>query len=322
MVTLRSALRTAPLRTVTASLLSALLLGGLFSLASSVGSLFLRPIVRMRLFVVVAARAAEEEQNFLSVLRHFYGSELTTINTSPGLSQPIVDVKLPIGRIISAHPNASIIGLNWGGGCVPSRVNMTVPTVPNDRIALVLGGCGFALYPANPIIARSCPANALDRSSKALAITKTTPLGVALARQLNNFFVSSGANSPRLCELTVWSAPSSMVCKCSESANSAIVNSCSPRQPTIAAMIRVFRYAFHFSENSSAIHERRNSEPNTTTAPRATYCQTTVADLDSDKSVPIDPYSLSAFIFVVLEIVVVAALLIRRVLKGGNDNSD
>src|SRR5208282_4595074 len=52
-----------------ALLLGLLCLSGFFGLAASVRPLLLRPIVRVRLLVVVAALATEKEQNLLSV-RH------------------------------------------------------------------------------------------------------------------------------------------------------------------------------------------------------------------------------------------------------------
>ncbi len=51
-------------------LLGLLYLSGLLFLAASIRPLLLRPVMRVRLFVVVAALAAEEEQNFLSVSSH------------------------------------------------------------------------------------------------------------------------------------------------------------------------------------------------------------------------------------------------------------
>jgi hypothetical protein len=56
----------------TLALLLSLLLGlsGLFGLASFGRSALLRSIMRVRLFVILAARAAEKEQNFLSVFSH------------------------------------------------------------------------------------------------------------------------------------------------------------------------------------------------------------------------------------------------------------
>ena len=55
---------------VTLALLLGLLLalGGFFGFAAPVGALFLRPVMRVRLFVVLAALAAEEEQDWLAIL--------------------------------------------------------------------------------------------------------------------------------------------------------------------------------------------------------------------------------------------------------------
>ena len=52
------------------------------------------------------------------------------------------------------------------------------------------------------------------------------------------------------------------------------------------------------------------------------YQKTTVADLDSDPSAPMDPYALALVVFVALQIVIVAAVLIRRVLKDDGHNSN
>ena len=51
-----------------------LLLLCFFGFAASVRPLLLRPVMRVRLFVVIPALATEEEQNLLSVFGHDYGS--------------------------------------------------------------------------------------------------------------------------------------------------------------------------------------------------------------------------------------------------------
>src|SRR5208282_1943862 len=72
---------------VLALLLGLLCLSSVFSLAAAIRPLLLRPVMRVCLFVVIPALAAEEEQNFLSVFRHDY-------NLPP--SSPITILQWPL----------------------------------------------------------------------------------------------------------------------------------------------------------------------------------------------------------------------------------
>jgi hypothetical protein len=110
-----------------------LLLGGLFFGAFRLPALH-GAVMRMRLFVVLAARTAEEKENGLSIFRHkgIHGSQCTGCGTQGLVQWSKVSPSRPSGRkktsILKSHLLSSDEG-NWGHGGFPhtSIVSATIP---------------------------------------------------------------------------------------------------------------------------------------------------------------------------------------------------
>jgi ABC-type phosphate transport system permease subunit len=65
---------------------------------------------------------------------------------------------------------------------------------------------------------------------------------------------------------------------------------------------------------SSEIHPSKKKKPNTITPISATWRAQNVADRDNEETAPVSMYDFGVVLFVVVQIIVVAALLIRRIL--------
>jgi hypothetical protein len=312
----------------------------------------------MRLFVVVAARTAEEEQNFLRVFSHIrtrYCFSPTTTTKWLGGSDgsPIAkktELPTPSGppRPLPSAAQSAPAEVSGRSGFAEVGIlrNKSTPPVPPYLISAgtscgklgspPVSGIGFRPKTVQPVPcfvdsrhARICVANEYASASSRLYQTSTCPFGFSFkapwnpSQYRNRAPALFWANTSRCCSSTI--VVSSIVCRCSEKPNSARVDSCSPTTPIIASVISSLRRAFHFSDsaNSSDSQAQTNSTPKPKAAPTDIYHQMTVVDLDNDKSVPINPYALALVIFLALQIVLVGAVLIRRTWKsGGKGNSN
>ena len=159
----------------TLALLLGLLLSSssLFFLAAPVRSLLLRPVMRVRLFVVVPALAAEEEENGLSIFRHHCPSlvkggagcvpmvsetnafESTSPSTvSPLRSSPsgicLGSGKAPSGESVSSRTLATLRSFSVAFGVVSIKIPENV-----SRENTILPKCTFQPAPSFPPKANS-----------------------------------------------------------------------------------------------------------------------------------------------------------------------
>ena len=280
--------------------------------------------MRVRLFVVVAARAAEEEQNLLGVLGHDYDAYKVRQDLVPTSMSSLL---LGLGSICcvvnsaempssfseetSRRAASNTFASDW------ESATTSTPTTPPISIVPLAGGVYFHPAPTKAVSIR------LHKSSDSLLVQ----YGVMLNSWPGNTF-SCRITTPIWASVSVRDVvnlamrASEIVWRCLDKTNSPNVPIISPAAPTIVSTMSILARPFHFSDLAftSTIHAIKKIVPKRNVIPTEISDRVSVADCDNDGA-PIDPYALAFAIFWVVEILIVAVVLVCRVLKNGDGHN-